>query len=85
MMYLQHVFDKVTEYLVNDCPVYVTDGTVTRRVVAAGIDEKSLMLQMGMARDRVEIPEAALSASDGWGMAELEDGLYIAPEWWLAI
>lgn len=84
-MYLHHVFDKVTEYLVNDRPVYVTDGTVTRQVVSAGIDENSLMLQMGMARDRVEIPEAALSASDGWGMAELEDGLYIAPEWWLAI
>lgn len=84
-MILNNVFDKVAKSLVDDRPVYVTDGTVTRRVVAAGIDENSLMLQMGMARDRVEIPEAALSASGGWGVAELEDGLYIAPEWWLAI
>ena len=85
MMYLQQVMDKIAEYLVNDRPVYVTDGTVTRRVVFALVYNRVLSLNTDQPRECVEIPEAVLSQLDGWGMQELSDGLFIAPEWWIAI
>ena len=85
MLYLNQVMDKIAEYLVNDRPVYVTDGTVTRRVVSAVVYNHVLSLNTDQPREYVEIPEAVLSQPDGWSMQELSDGLFIAPEWWIAI
>lgn len=71
--------------------VYLTDGTVTREVIRVEIsnwgftrdtldvliidgDENKVWIQI-----QIKWPWNEL---DGWALEEMDDGLYIAPEWW---
>lgn len=63
--------------------VMITDGTVTRRVVSVELAKKLyIYTEMG---EWVEIERSFCGLTlEKWSLLDTIEGLYIAPEWWIA-
>lgn len=84
----EQIMAAIQEALQAGRPVYVTDGTVTQLVQAVEIDEcgidKFLTIHAETQIMQYEIDFGDYVKQD-WGMVELSDGLYFAPEWWIKL
>lgn len=89
----KQILSSITEALAAGRPVFITDGTVTRKVSKAEITSTDLahgregtfdvLLEDGRwAQISINWPWDDLI---GYGLANLSDGLFIAPDWWIAL
>ena len=62
----------------NNRPVFITDGTVTRRVVKLA-DSDAFKLDNGMM---AWVSWEQFGVGGNMDLVEMADGLYIAPTWW---
>ena len=83
----------ISEALAASRSVFMTDGTVTRRVIQVELTDSDLVLGREGTLD-VRIEDGSwkqIPVSWPWdelteyGLTELGDGLYIAPDWWIAL
>lgn len=71
--------------------VYVTDGTITRRVIQAEEEGQEMILTYDLShiadglRRRVWISDENFRTLGGWIIEDIPEGLYIAPCWWVRI
>lgn len=70
--------EKVADALMNNRPVFITDGTVTRRVVKL-VDSDAFKLDNGMM---AWVSWEQFGVGGNMDLVEMADGLYIAPTWW---
>lgn len=89
----KQILSSITEALAAGRPVFITDGTVTRKVSKVEITSADLahgregtldvLLEDGRwAQIPMNWPWDDLI---DYGLANLGDGLYIAPDWWIAL
>ena len=87
-MQAEQIIRTIQEALDAGRPVYLTDGTVTRSVTAAEIDgyglRKLLTISTETAILQFELSLCGYLVPE-WGLAELSDGLYFAPDWWIEL
>ncbi len=87
------ILSRITETLAVGRPAFMTDGTVTRKVIQVELTDSDLARgREGTFDVRIEdgswkqIPVIwPWDELDGYGLTELGDGLYIAPDWWIAL
>lgn len=66
--------------------VFVTDGTVTRKVLSAVWHGLELQLVMDNGKSLwLSSDEFEYSKDQGIGIMDSADGIYIAPLWWINI
>lgn len=83
----------ITEALTANRPVFITDGTVTRKVILVELTDSDLAHgRVGTLDVRTEdgswkqLPiNWPWDEVTGCGLTEMGDGLYIAPDWWIAL
>lgn len=89
----KQILSCVTEALAAGRPVFITDGTVTHKVSGVEIAGLDLMYSRKSTLD-VQIEDGSwiqLTINWPWdelvgcGLTDLGDGLYIAPDWWIAL
>lgn len=87
-MNMQQIVKAIQDALQANRPVYLTDGTVTRLVQAVEVDDCGigdfLTIHTETAIMQYEISVDGYLTQD-WGLAELSDGLYFAPNWWIEL
>ena len=87
------ILSRLEEALAAGHPVFMTDGTVTRKVIQAELTDSDLAFgREGTLDVRIEdgswkqIPVIwPWDELTEYGLTELDDGLYIAPDWWIAL
>ncbi len=89
----KQILSRITEALAAGRPAFMTDGTVTRKVIQVELTDSNLALGREGTLD-VRIEDGSwkqIPVSWPWdelteyGLTELDDGLYIAPDWWIAL
>ena len=83
----------MAEALAAGRPAFMTDGTVTHKVIQVELIDSNLAHgREGTLDVRIEggrwkqIPVIwPWDELTGYGLTELCDGLYIAPDWWIAL
>ncbi len=89
----KQILSRITEALAAGRPAFMTDGTVTRKIIKAEITDPNLVCCRESTLD-VRIEDGSwkqLPIKWPWdelveyGLADLSDGLYIAPDWWIAL
>ena len=89
----KQILSCITEALTAGRPVFMTDGTVTRKVTKVEMTSQDLVRGRESTLDvrtedgswkqlPVNWPWDELA---GCGLTSLDDGLYIAPDWWIAL
>lgn len=90
----KQIYTVVTDALNAGRSVFLTDGTVTRKVAQVeiskyGVTENTLDIQVIDSYDNKTWVQIAIKwpwdELDNYGMVELEKALYIAPDWWIEI
>lgn len=94
MVNAREVYQKVMEALADSHPVFLTDGTVTRKVERVELylygampGTLDVLLCDGNGKSHwaqlsVEWPSDEL---DGYGLTVLNGDIFIAPNWWISI
>ena len=83
----------MAEALASGRPAFLTDGTVTRKVIQVEMSDSDFVCGRERTLDvriedggMIQIPITwPLDELTGYGLTELGDGLYIAPDWWIAL
>lgn len=87
------ILSRIAKALAAGRPAFMTDGTVTRRVVQVELTDSDLALGREGTLD-VQIEDGSWKQIPviwpwdeltEYGLTELGDGLYIAPDWWIAL
>lgn len=89
----KQIISCITEALAAGRPAFMTDGTVTRKVIQVELTDSDLAHGRESTLDvRIEdgswkqIPVSwPWDELTGYGLTELGDGMYIAPDWWIAL
>lgn len=89
----KQILSCITEALAAGRPVFMTDGTVTRKVIQVELTDSDLAHSRESTLDvRIEdgswkqIPVSwPWDELAGYGLTELGDGLYVAPDWWITL
>ncbi len=90
---IKQILSCITEALAADRPTFMTDGTVTRKVIQVELTDSDLTHgREGTLDVRIEdgswkqIPVSwPWDELTGYGLTELGDGMYIAPDWWIVL
>jgi len=89
----KQILSRITEALATGRSAFMTDGTVTRKIIMVEITNPGLAYGSESTLD-VQIKDGSrkqLPIKWPWdelveyGLADLNDGLYIAPDWWIAL
>lgn len=78
------ILKRVEEALAKRQTVFITDGTVTRRVLEISESDGELFIS-GDANTWVTLVCDLCGYVDGWNVMDAKEGLYIAPNWWIKI
>lgn len=89
----KQILSRITKALAAGRPAFMTDGTVTRKIVKVEITDPNLVCGRKSTLDvciedgswkhiPIKWPWDELTE---YGLTELGDGLYIAPDWWIAL
>lgn len=82
------IMETIREALQAGRPAYLTDGTVTRAILAAEIDGyvTGEFLTIGTETGTAQFEVSLGGYLEGdYGLVELSDGIYFAPDWWIRI
>lgn len=83
----------MADALASGRPPFLTDGTVTRKVIQVEMSDSDFVCGRKRTLD-VRIEDGGMiqipitwpwDELTGYGLTELGDGLYIAPDWWIAL
>jgi len=87
------ILSRIAGALTAGRPAFMTDGTVTRKVIQVELTDSDLAHSREGTLD-VRIEDGSWKQISvnwpwneltGYGLTELGDGLYIAPDWWIAL
>lgn len=85
----KQILSRVTEALAAGRLVLMTDGTVTRKIIQMEITTHGLKSTLDVQVEItgwLEIPIIwPWDELTGYGLTELGDELYLAPDWWIAL
>ena len=87
------ILSSIAEALAAGRLVLMTDGTVTRKVIQAEITDSALPYHQERTFDVclegggwVQLPISwPWDDLTGYGLTRLDDALYLAPDWWIAL
>ena len=88
------ILSRIAEALTAGRPALMTDGTVTRKVIQVELADSDLAHGREGTLDVRRIEDGSWkqlpvnwpwNELTGYGLTELGDGLYIAPDWWIAL
>ena len=90
---IKQILGCITEALAAGRPAFMTDGTVTRKVIQVELTDSDLTHgREGTLDVRIEdgswkqIPVSwPWDELTGYGLTELGDEMYIAPDWWIVL
>ncbi len=89
----KQILHQATEALADGRPVFLTDGTVTRKVIQVELTNHDLASHIKGSLDVLVEVEGWIQISMSWpwdeligcGLTDLDGELIIAPDWWIAL